>query len=142
MVSSPFSHILRAFGSAKVIVARDHFYLAIPSANVPRVGHRYATTAEVEAQFGRLFFLPAARPGSLLAFVDRGAASGLPSYAGPATGGRRVYPVLMFVLVRQVHLKKRVDLDTAFAGVANEPPEFSFSAAASRSPEFSFSPPA
>ena len=131
--------IIRGFDEGATIVARDGSrWLAIPTANVPPRswgskapgGHprRLMTPVEVEAAFNRdlrTVLPPGRRVGYLImdqlvaARSGRGFRQATPRRLAQ---GRSAQPVLMFVLVPQVTLAKRLDIAGAVAAVEAEFP--------------------
>lgn len=98
--------------------------LAIPTLNVPRRGRHVLTPVEVEAMYDQDLTIRHGRNGNLLAFVDaqggvaswtrnQGLAYGRRSQASykprPHRGRRPIWK-LMFILVRNVRVRKRLDL--------------------------------
>jgi hypothetical protein len=113
--------IIRAFDEGVTIRSRRGRFLAIPTENVPRRGtdgRRISPSTFPEHRLGRLRLV--ARPGKVpLLVVD-----GLRIGAGRRGGFRRasqralrtgqgVVTVVMFVLVPQVRLRKRLDVEGA-----------------------------
>ena len=93
--------------------SRNGLYLAIPTANTPRKGRRYATPNEVENIFNHeLIFLPG-RGRQMLAFVDAIKAKSGRGFRRATKrrrtkDGRENELVLMFVMVPQVRLRARL----------------------------------
>jgi hypothetical protein len=114
LVYSKAPEIVTAFAGDTTITARGgHLYLAIPTDNVPQIGNKRMSPADVEARFSqKLIFLPG-RPGTVLAFVSAVAAKSghgfRPASKGRVSAARPAQLVLMFVMVQQVHLTKRLD---------------------------------
>lgn len=112
-IASNAPAIIRGHTEGSVIRHRSGMYLAIPTQNTPRKGRKLASPQEVESIFNQdLIFLPGSG-GNLLAFVDavraksgRGFRQATQRRVG---SGRRKELVLMFVFVRQVRLRKRLD---------------------------------
>jgi hypothetical protein len=97
--------ILTAFTEGATILARHGRWLAIPTAEVPQgQKRRFLTPAEVEARAGRplRFIQP---PGHRTAFL----------VLDPPPRSRNARPQLLFILVPQVTLRKRLDLAGALA---------------------------
>ena len=128
--------IIGAFDQGATIVARNGSrWLAIPTAAVPRRpgrgSGRRLTPVEVEALYNRdLRTIPArAGPNAYLVMDFLIAARSGRGYraatAGRLAQGRRPESVLMFVLVPQVTLTKRLDVARVLAGIAAEFPELS-----------------
>jgi hypothetical protein len=90
--------IVSAFGADTTIVPHDgHLWLALPTDNVPSTYHHAMTPAEVQIKFNqKLIFRGVQNAGVALAYIKKGK-------------GRRAQLVLMFVLVRQVHLRQRLN---------------------------------
>lgn len=110
--------IITAFSDATTIVAQNARYLAIPTENTPRKGRRYATPLEVEGIFNQDLIMFRGRGQQILAFVDvvkaksgKGFRRGTPRRAA---AGRKSEMVLMFILVRQVRLQKRLNTKAIF----------------------------
>lgn len=120
--------IVTAFGQDTVIQHHDGLYLAIPTKNTPRIGRRYATPLDVEVMFNQdLIFLPG-RGQQRLAFVDAVKSKSGKKWRRATsfrTGkqNRKKELVLMFVMVRQVHLRKRLDWQDIFAQLEDEWPD-------------------
>jgi hypothetical protein len=120
MVYSKAPMIVRAFGQDTTITAHEgHLYLAIPTENVPRLGNRRMTPVDVEARFNQdLIFIPSGH-GTVLAFVNVIPAKSGHGFRAPTKGrlaqGRHTQMVLMFVMVQQVHLRKRLNWPELFA---------------------------
>jgi hypothetical protein len=131
--------IIQGFDEGATIIARSGSrWLAIPTANVPPRawgskapgGHprRLMTPVEVEAAFNRdlrTVLPPGRRVGYLLMDQLVTARSGhgfRPATPRRLAQGRSAVPVLMFVLVPQVTLAKRLDLAGAVAAIEAEFP--------------------
>ncbi len=131
--------IIRGFDEGATIVARNGSrWLAIPTANVPPRswgskapgGHprQLMTPVEVEAAFNRdlrTVLPPGGRVGYLLMDQMVAARSGRgfrQATSRRLAQGRGAQPVLMFVLVPQVTLSKRLDIAGAVAAVEAEFP--------------------
>lgn len=119
--------IIDAYDRGATILPTDgRWYVAIPTLNVPRRGRHVLTPLEVETKFDQDLIIRPGRRGSLLAFVDVQAKAWLAGQ-GKAYGSRgaraqykarpRGKPILklMFILVRKVQVRKRLDLDTIAA---------------------------
>lgn len=111
--------IFDAFGRGVTITARGGKYLAIPTRAVPRTRGRQMTPAEVEQFYGRkLVVRPGGRPDQVLLFLPliRAKSRRRPGYRSATPrrvkAGREVEDVLLFVLVKQVRLDKRLDFDS------------------------------
>lgn len=117
--------IVQAFTQGVTIARAGGLWLAIPTDNVPAAGRRPMTPVEVEARFNQdLIIIPSGKPGTSLAFVDAVAAKNAKGFR-PQTPGRKarkLVRVLMFVLVQQVHLKKRLHYPSIVAGFREEWP--------------------
>ena len=131
--------IIEGFDEGATIVARNGSrWLAIPTANVPPRswgtkapgGHprRLMTPVEVEAAFNRDLRMvqPPGRPVAYL-IMDQLVAARSGRGLRQATSrrlaqGRSAQPILMFVLVPQVTLSKRLDITGAVAAVEAEFP--------------------
>jgi hypothetical protein len=104
--------LIQAFSETTVIRAVNARYLAIPTENTPRKGRRKATPAEVEATFGQKLIFIHGKGRQILAFVDVVAAKsgrGFRKATKQRTkDGRQKQLVLMFVMVPQVTLRKRL----------------------------------
>jgi len=100
----------------RILPTDGRFYLAIPTKNVPmkRRGKRM-TPLDVEVAFNQDLIIRPSRNGNLLAFVEATPSNNRRGFR-PLTRGRaarrRVSKlVLMFTLVRQVKVRKRLDLN-------------------------------
>lgn len=116
--------IIDAFDRGPVILPTNgRFYLAVPTLNVPRKGRRRLTPVEVEAMYNQDLIIKPGRNGNLYAFVDTQGATWLRNQGkaygtkgalkgyGPRPKRGRPILKLMFTLVRQTRLRKRLDLD-------------------------------
>lgn len=116
--------IVTAFGEATTIRAKNARYMAIPTENCPRVGRRKATPVEVEAMFNQDLIIFHGRGQQMLAFVDVVKAKRPGKFRratkGRAKQGRKSEMVLMFVMVRQVHLTKRLDWREIFKSLQDD----------------------
>jgi hypothetical protein len=110
--------IVRAFTTGATIKHHDGLWLAIPTENVPNVGkgrgRRKASPVEVEAIFNQDLIVRPGRGRQLLAFVDAVRAKsgkGFRRATSARTGkqNRKAELVLMFILVPQVTLRKRLN---------------------------------
>lgn len=107
-------------------------YLAIPTDNVPKRrrgdGGRgsHMSPEQVEIAFKQKLKFAKAGNGRLIAFVEVIAAKNRRGYRAPTKGriarGRRPAAVVMFVLVPQVHMPKRLDVDGAATRWADRVP--------------------
>ncbi len=125
-IHSKAPKIVRAFSRATTIRSANGVYLAIPTDNTPRRGRRLATPVEVEAMFNQDLVFRPGRGGQMLAFV-----SAMRTKSGKgfrkaakrrAKDGRENEMVLMFVMVRQVRLRKRLDTQRIFDELGREWP--------------------
>lgn len=120
LVYSKAPLIVTAFGADTTIVTKNGaLYLAIPTENVPRNGNRRLTPVEVEARFDQDLILKHGRPGVVLAFVNvmvaRSGKGFRPRTKGRLAQGQKPQLILMFVMVAQVHLRKRLNWPDIFA---------------------------
>lgn len=113
--------IVQAFAEGATIQAIGGTYLAIPTENVPQVargrGHGIGSVRDIELLFGKPI-IKKSRNGNLVVFVDAIAAKNGKGYR-PATKGRLKQArkqdlILMFILVKQVHLQKRLNYPAIF----------------------------
>lgn len=119
VISSKWPVPIEAHAYGATIVAKKAVMLAIPTEEVPVRKQRAMTPAEVEAYYDQeLIMRPSKRkPGVLLAFVDKGLRGrlmrwrkkGAPRDRAPEA--RRAKLTLMFVLVRQVTLRQRININ-------------------------------
>jgi hypothetical protein len=125
LVYTKAPQIIRAFDEGAVIRSRRGRFLAIPTENAPRKGtdgRRVSPSTFPEHRFGPLRFVP--RPtGPSLLVVD-GLRASFSQKSGELRGFRRatdrarrsgqgLTTVVMFVLVPQVKLRKRLDVTRA-----------------------------
>ena len=117
--------IIRAFDEGAVIRSRRGRFLAIPTENAPRKGpdgRRISPRTFPEHGFGPLRLVP--RPSGLSLFVVDGLRASLSRKTGELRGFRRatdrarrsgqgLTTVVMFLLVPQVKLSKRLDVARA-----------------------------
>ena len=134
VVSTTAPQIIGAFDQGVTIVARNGSrWLAIPTDAVPRRwGGGRMSPVDVEAQFNRdLRLVPSRNRQAALLVLDKV----VPGRSGrglrPATTqrqaqGRRPVSVIMFVLVPQVTLAKRLDVAGVVARVRGEFPTLAF----------------
>lgn len=125
-------HIIRAFDEGALIKSRSGFWLAIPTENAPaQSGFKPVTPSNFpEHRFGPLRFVYR-RTGASLLVVDnvRIGKSGRVSRQAkdPRTKSGRfrkgLTTVVMFVLVPQVRLRKRLDVDQASDHWSNRLPQ-------------------
>ena len=121
--NSPWPLPLRAFNEGATIRGgAQGASLAIPTARVPRVAGRRMTVAEVEQRFGeKLVFLPTGKgqrgAGVLVLRQQTVGRSGRVrrATAGRARQGRQAEPLVMFVLVPQVRVQKKLNFDAIAA---------------------------
>jgi hypothetical protein len=121
-VKSGAPEIVTAFDKDTTIRSRQGLWLAIPTDSTPRKGRRLATPLEVEAMFNQdLIFLPG-RGGQMLAFVNaikaRTGGKFRRATKRRTKDGRQNELVLMFVMVRQVTLRKRLNWSRIFDDLA------------------------
>lgn len=112
LIFSKWPGPIRAHTEGATIAHRDGLMLAIPTDNVPRRGQKPMSPAEVERSFGQdLYFVK--RPNATLAFIKAIASKSKRGWRKATPGrlaqGRKQKLVLMFVLVKQVTLRKRLD---------------------------------
>lgn len=119
LVYTRSARILRGFAEGVTIRSRDGLWLAIPTENAPRRGiggRRISPSTFPEHRYGRLRFV--FRPGKPGLLVVDGLRAGTGRRGGfrraseraPRTG-QGLVTVVMFVLVPQVRLRKRLDVD-------------------------------
>lgn len=107
--------IVDAFSrGATIVPVNGQRYLAIPSPNVPRRGRRKMTPLDVETEFNQDLIIRREPNGNLLAFVDARVGFKIKGFRALAKGPKAKL-VLMFTLVRQVRMRKRLDPDAAAA---------------------------
>jgi Family of unknown function (DUF6441) len=125
LVYTKAPQIIRAFDEGAVIQSRRGRFLAIPTENAPRKGtdgRRISPSTFPEHRFGPLRFVPR-RSGPSLLVVDRLRAS-FSRQTGELRGFRRaterarrsgqgLATAVMFLLVPQVKLRKRLDVARA-----------------------------
>lgn len=117
LVWSKAGTIVTAHNEGSLIRARGHQYLAIPTEFVPRKANRRMTPREVEKRFGReLRFVPL-KTGNAVYLMDQvvvGKSGGLRRATKRRRAqGRAATSKIMFTLVRQVKLRKRLDIEGA-----------------------------
>jgi hypothetical protein len=130
-------HIVRAFSEGATIQSDSGFWLAIPTENAPQAGRSFGSSGrlrrarkhaitEAERRFGRLRYIQI--PGRKLALLvadkvrkRRGKRGGF-AQASPAALKRGDFEdgVVMFVLVPQVRLKKRIDPQSVAEAIGRE----------------------
>jgi hypothetical protein len=110
--------IIRAHTEGPTITSRNGLYMAIPTENTPRKGRRFATPTEVEQMFDQDLTVLPGRGQQMLAFVDAVRGRSGRGYRAPTRvrrgQGRKSEMVLMFVLVRQVRLRQRLEWPRIF----------------------------
>ena len=125
LVYTKAPQIIRAFDQGAVIRSKRGRFLAIPTQNAPRKGtdgKRIRPSTFPEHRFGPLRFVPR-RNGPSLLVVD-GARASVSRKTGELRGFRRaterarrsgqgLATVVMFLLVPQVKLRKRLDVARA-----------------------------
>jgi len=125
LVYTKAPQIIRAFDEGAVIRSRRARYLAIPTENAPRKGtdgRRISPRTFPENRFGPLRFVPRSSGPSLL--VVDGLRASFSRQTGQLRGFRRatdrarrsgqgLTTVVMFLLVPQVKLRKRLDVAQA-----------------------------
>jgi hypothetical protein len=125
LVYTKAPQIIRAFDEGAVIRSRRGRFLAIPTENAPRKGtdgRRISPRTFPEHRFGPLRFVP--RPSGLSLLVVDGLQASLGRKTGELRGFRRatdrarrsgqgLTTVVMFLLVPQVKLRKRLDVARA-----------------------------
>jgi hypothetical protein len=116
--------IVRAFSQATTIKSKNGIFLAIPTENTPRKGRRLATPVEVEAMFNQDLIFIHGRGQQMLAFVDAIKAKSGKGFRKATKkrtkDGRQNELVLMFVMVRQTRLKKRLNTQRIFADLSRD----------------------
>ena len=136
LVYTKAPQIIRAFDEGAVIRSKRGRFLAIPTENAPRKGtngKRVSPTTFPEHRVGPLRFVPRASGPSLLV-VDRLRASvsrktgelrGFPRATERARrSGQGLTTVVMFLLVPQVKLRKRLDVARAAERWSAQLPRF------------------
>lgn len=124
LVWSKAPQVVRAFDEGVTIRSKNGFWLAIPTENAPKRGvggGRISPSNFPEHRFGRLRFVY--RPGKPGLLVAEGLRASFSRKTGEMRGFRRAgeraraagrtASVVMFVLVPQVRLRKRLDAGTA-----------------------------
>jgi hypothetical protein len=125
LVYTKAPQIIRAFDEGAVIRSRRGRFLAIPTENAPRKGtdgRRISPSAFPEHRFGRLRFVP--RPSGPSLLVVDGLRASFSRKSGELRGFRRatdrarergegIATVVMFLLVPQVKLRKRLNVARA-----------------------------
>jgi hypothetical protein len=125
LVYTKAPQIIRAFDEGAVIRSRRGRFLAIPTENAPRKGSdgkRISASTSPEHRFGPLRFVP--RPSGPSLLVVDGLRASFSRLSGEVRGFRRatdrarrsgqgLTTVVMFLLVPQVKLRKRLDVARA-----------------------------
>lgn len=116
-IFSKAPRLIRAFNEGAMIKSKDGFFLAIPTEAAPRRGvggKRISPSNFPEHSLGRLRFVY--RPGKISLLVVDGLRAGTGKRGGfrkasdtALKSGRGLTTVVMFLLVPQVKLKKRLD---------------------------------
>ncbi|CAK0751121.1 Phage virion morphogenesis protein [Azospirillaceae bacterium] len=126
--------IMQGFDEGATIVAcNGSFWLAIPTEHVPRRSGRglgrKLSPVDVEALYNRdLRYIPGHPGKSAYLVMDflvsaRSGTGWRAATVGRLAQGRRAQSVLMFVLIPQVTLEKRLDIAGAFAEAASDFPD-------------------
>ncbi|KAA0572224.1 hypothetical protein FZ983_32150 [Azospirillum sp. B21] len=104
--------IIDAFNEGATIRSKRG-WLAIPTKNCPKGSRgRFLTPDEVAERFGPLRSIAAGKSVLLFADVVSGKSGGVRrATSGRTSQGREAKLVLMFVLVREATIRKRLDLD-------------------------------
>jgi len=121
VVYSKAPHIIEAFEQATVIKSAKGFWLAIPSPDCPKGpgGSRLTPSTFPEDRFGKLRFVYRQGKSSLLV-VDQvrrgtGKRGGIRKGTAAAIKKGTTETIVMFFLVPQVRLSKRIDPQSAYA---------------------------
>lgn len=105
--------IIYAFSTGVVIKGKEGMWLAIPTENTPHKGRKIATPQETESIFDQDLIFIKGRGGQMLAFIDKTLKGKLKRARAKGKSvdiaARFDKLVLMFVMVRQVTLRKRID---------------------------------
>lgn len=124
LVYSKAPLIVQAFAESTTLVAKNARFMAIPTENTPRKGRRYASPVEVEAMFNQDLILIHGRGQQILAFVDvvkgKSGKGFRRATKRRSAAGRQSEMILMFVMVRQVHLQKRLNWPEIFKEMQSE----------------------
>lgn len=127
MVYTKAPMIMQAFDDAPLIRSKNGTFLAIPTDNTPNKGKKPATPVEVEAMFNQDLIFKPSRNGNLLAFVNVMRAKSGKGFRRATKGrlaqGRKPKLVLMFVMVRQVQLRKRINSRRTLEQLGREWPD-------------------
>jgi hypothetical protein len=124
-------NLIKGYSEGGLIRAKSGTYLAIPTDNVPRRGGfrgKRLTPEKWPRRLGKLRFVPL-KNGNAMYVVDKVGVKqgrktrgkGFYNARGIKTTSRGIYAtqVVMFILVRQVKLKKKLDVTRITAGVTN-----------------------
>lgn len=108
--------VIDAFAQGATIRSKRG-WLAIPTKNCPKGNRgRYLTPDQVAERFGPLRSIAAGKSVLLFADVVAGKSGGVrKATAGRRAQGREAKLVLMFVLVRETSIRKRLDLNAIVA---------------------------
>jgi hypothetical protein len=116
------AEIIQAHTTGPTITSRNGLWMAIPTKNTPRTGRggrRFATPGEVETMFNQDLTIIKGRGQQMLAFVDAVRAKNGRGFRRATSrrskAGRQSEMILMFVLVRQVTLRKKLNYPRIFA---------------------------
>jgi hypothetical protein len=113
LLYSKAPEIVRAHTQGATIRGKSGNWLAIPTENTPRRGRRYATPLEVEGIFNQDLITYKGRGQQVLAFVQAIRSKGGRGFRRATKrrtkDGRENELVLMFVMVRQVTLQRRLN---------------------------------
>jgi hypothetical protein len=111
--------IIKAHTFGPTIRSKHGLYLALPTANTPRKGRRYATPTEVEEMFNQDLIIFHGRGQQMLAFVDAVRGKSGRGFRAPTKrrtkAGRQSEMILVFILVRQVRLRAKLHYPRIFA---------------------------
>jgi hypothetical protein len=127
LVFSKAPHIIAAFNATTMIRGKNGFWLAIPTeaAMSMRFGNRRPTPELIEQRLGiKLRFV--FRPGKASLLVAEqvrartGKRGGYVKASARALREGNTTAVVMFILVEQVTLKKRFDLEAEYAAAADD----------------------
>lgn len=129
-VYSNAPHIMNAFEQGVTIrpVNNGNTYLAIPTKDCPRAARgRRMTPAQAEQRFGRPTILFAGRNKGVIMFDlirSKNNKGWRKASKGRRAQGRDPQRIVMFVLVRQVRLPKRLNVSAALAQAGRELPGY------------------
>jgi hypothetical protein len=123
-IRSKAPKLIMAHGADTIIRAKNAIWLAIPTENVPVRSKRPMTPDQVEQTFGDLIFIKG-MGRRMLAFIDKSFRGQLKRWQkkgkqGPAPELRKKNLLLMFIMVPQVHLRKRLDWQRIFGDLGKE----------------------